>query len=108
LLFYFFNHQLVLLISNEKFAEYSHLLPMLTIAWSLYYLGQILTGFGFLVNKPQLYILPIVSSGTIATLSTFYLVHKFGINGVIWALGFAGLFYSVWCLIIAKRLMTTK
>ena len=104
-IFYFFHYQLVLLISNEKYADFSYLLPMLTIAWSLYYLGQMLTGFGMLVNKPNLYILPIIISGTMATFLTFFLSLKFSITGVIVALGITGVFFSAWCLIIAKRLI---
>jgi O-antigen/teichoic acid export membrane protein len=108
LTFHFFHRELVLLISNEKYIEYSYLLPLLTAAWSFYYFGQILSGFGFLVNKPKIYILPIVSSGILATAMTFFLVFKLGVIGLIWALGISGLFYTGWCLIIAKRLMTSK
>jgi O-antigen/teichoic acid export membrane protein len=108
LVFYFFHRQLVLLISNEKYAQYSSLLPMLTAAWSFYYFGQILSGFGFLVNRPNVYILPIVFSGLLATATTFFLVFKSGIIGVIWALGISGLFYAGWCLIIARRMMSAQ
>jgi len=105
LLFYFFNRQLVLLISNESYIEYAHFLPMLTAAWSLYYLGQILSGFGLLVNKPNLYIAPIISCGVLAIITTFYFASTAGIMGIIWALGITGLFYATWCMLIAKRLI---
>ena len=107
-IFYLFHHQLVLLISNDQYAQYSYLLPMLTVAWSLYYLGQMLAGFGMLINKPALYLRPIIISGALATIMTFSLSIKFGVVGVSVALGLAGLFYASWCLIIAKRLVTQK
>lgn len=107
-IFYLFHHQLVLFISNDQYAQYSYLLPMLTIAWSLYYLGQMLSGFGMLINKPTLYLRPIIISGVLATIMVFSLSIKFGVVGVTVALGLTGLFYSCWCLIIAKRLITKK
>ena len=108
LMFYFFHRQMVLLVSNEKYVKYSYLLPILTVVWSFYYFGQILSGFGLLVNKPKVYIMPIVSSGILSTILTFFLAFKFGVVGVIFALGITGLFYSGWCLIIAKRLINAQ
>jgi O-antigen/teichoic acid export membrane protein len=105
--FYLFHHQLVLLISNEEYAHYSYLLPMLTAAWSLYYLGQMLSGFGMLINKPNLYIRPILASGTLATIMAFSLAFKFSVIGVTFALSITGIIYTTWCLIIAKRLIST-
>lgn len=108
MLFYLFHHQLVLLISNEQYAHYSYLLPMLTAAWSLYYLGQMLSGFGMLINKPNLYIRPILVSGSLATIMTFALAFKFSLIGVTVALSITGLFYATWCLFIAKRIIAIK
>ena len=107
LVYYLFNRQLVLLISNENYVQYAYLLPMLTGAWSLYYLGQVLSGFGFLANKPKIYIKPIIFSGVLTTVATFYLASKSGILGIIWALGITGLFYAGWCLLIARRLIVS-
>jgi O-antigen/teichoic acid export membrane protein len=104
-LFYFFHRPLVLLISNENYVQYSYFLPMLTGAWSLYYLGQILSGFGLLANKPILYIKPILFCGILATITTFYLASIAGVLGIIWALGVTSLFYASWCMFIAKRLI---
>lgn len=106
--FSFYHRELVLLISNEKYVVYSELLPSLTGAWCLYYLGQILSGFGLMVNKPGVYLLPIVSSGVLATATTFFLGAKFGVQGVIWALGLSGLFYSSWCMIVVKKIISVN
>lgn len=108
LVFYLFHRPLVLLVSNQQYAAYSSLLPMLTASWSVYYLGQILSGFGFLANKPNVYILPIVCTGVLAVMTTFFLGYEFGIVGIIWALGITGCLYAGWCLMIAKRLMTVQ
>ncbi len=108
LLFTFSHRALVLLISNENFVAYSYLLPWLTGAWSLYYLGQILSGFGLLVNKPQIYLVPIVSSGILASSTVFILGSQFGIKGVIWAIGISCFFYASWCLLIAKNIISSN
>ena len=105
LLFYLFHRQIVLLISNQAYVSYSFLLPVLTGVWSIYYFGQVLSGFGFLANRPQLYILPIVFSGILATTASFGLASNFGIIGIIWALGISGCVYAAWCLFIAKKLI---
>jgi len=52
-----FHNKLILLISNVKFAEFSFLLPWVTGAWGLFYLGQVLSNFGMLANKTSVYIL---------------------------------------------------
>jgi O-antigen/teichoic acid export membrane protein len=105
LLFYLFHRPLVLFVSNENYVQYSNYLPMLTGAWSLYYLGQILSGFGLLANKPTLYIIPILFCGLLTTVTAFYLASIAGVLGIIWALGITGLFYASWCMLIAKRLI---
>lgn len=107
LIFYLFHRQLVLVISNSQYAEFSSLLPMLTAAWSLYYFGQILSGFGFLANRPHVYVFPIVCCGVLATAGTFALASKFGMIGIIWALGITGFIYAAWCLILAQKLLVS-
>ncbi len=107
-LFYIFHHQLVLMVSNQKYSEFSHLLPALTVSWSFYYLGQILCGFGLLSNKPGVYLLPIITSGILAAGAIFYLASGHGPLGVIWGLGGTGFIFASWCLIIARRLIISE
>ena len=104
-LFGVFHHPLVLLVSNSDYVTFSYLLPALTLSWSFFYLGEMLSGFGFLANKTGLYILPKLISGAIAASSTFYLSSRIGAPGVIWGLGVSGIVYAVWCAIIAYRLL---
>ena len=96
-----FHNYLVLLVSNEIFVEFSSLLPGLTCAWGFYYLGQTLSGFGLIANKPALYMPPIIFSGITAAFLTFILSKKFGMAGVVWGLGIAGFIYALWFMIIA-------
>lgn len=104
--FYFiFSQKLVLFISNINYIRYAYLLPWLTISWAFFYLGQMLSGFGLLINKPRVYILPIVVSGTIAAGLTFYLSSNSGPRGVVLGLGIAGLIHVIWCMAIAWKLL---
>ena len=107
LLFSQFHRPLVLFISNDQFVELSYLLPWLTAAWALYYLGQMLSGYGLLANRPHVYILPISVSGIIAAGLTFLLADTNGPVGVVLALGIAGGLYASWFLILAVRMITT-
>jgi len=104
-LIYLFHYDLVLFISNERFAQFSHLLPGLTIAWAFFCLGNILAPFGFLVNKTRIYIIPITVSGCLAVLMTFYFCRNYGPYGVVWGLGISRFVYAVWCVRIAIRII---
>ncbi|MFO7984547.1 MAG: hypothetical protein R6U38_01675 [Desulfatiglandaceae bacterium] len=103
IIFGIFNETLVVLVSNPKYVKFSHLLPGLTISWALFYLGETLTGFGLIAKNPRIYILPKLTSGTIAAAGTFYLSSKIGVPGVVWGLGVAGLVYALWCIMVAFR-----
>jgi O-antigen/teichoic acid export membrane protein len=104
LLFSVFHYPLVLLISNIQFAEFSFLLPWLTAAWALFYLGQVLSTFGMLANRPKSYIGPKLVSAIVAGISTFYLSARIGPVGVVWGLALAGFVYALWCSKIALKL----
>ena len=106
--FKFFNRQLVLLISNESYLELAYLLPWLCAAWAMFYLGQMLSGFGLLMQKPNMYVIPIIVCGMVAVLLVAYLSAKVGISGVIWGLGIAGCLYALWFLYIAIKLTRTR
>lgn len=103
--FALFHRSLILLISNVDFAKFSYLLPWLTLAWAFFYLGQLLTNFGMLANKPKIYIWPKILSALTVGSSTFYLSAKIGPVGVVLGLTFAGLIYAIWCLVIAIKMV---
>lgn len=99
-----FHRPLTLLISSARFVKFSYLLPGLTFAWALFFLGQLLTSFGMLLNRPQLYILPKALSGIAAGITTFYLCSRMGPEGVVWGLAIAGIVYSGFCIFIFFKL----
>lgn len=103
-LFGVFDRHLVVLVSNINYIRFSDLLPGLTASWALYYLGQMLSGFGLLANKPKIYIFPIILCGILAGITTFYLSARSGPVGVVWGLGISGFVYALWSMIIALRL----
>ncbi len=107
-LFALFHHPITLLISNEQFAGLSKLLPGLTLAWSLFHLGQVLTQFGLLMNKPKVYIAPKILASIITGLTTFYLAAKTGPPGVVTGLIVGGAIYGLWCGVICVNLITQK
>jgi len=104
-LFFLFHHSLVLLISNTQYAKFSFLLPWLTVAWGLFYLGQVLSTFGMLANNSKIYIMPKLVSAVVAGVGTFYLASKIGPVGIVWGLATAGFVYALWCTIIAWKVV---
>ncbi len=95
---------LVRLVSNPRYTAYSPLLPWLTLAWALYYLGHLLANFGLLANRPRIYMGPVVVSALIAAGATWALSAAVGPSGVVAGLAAAGAVYAVWCLVICIRL----
>lgn len=108
LLYSFFHRWLILTISSEQYTGYSGLLPWLTGIWALYYLGQMVSGFGLLANKPVLYMAPIIASGSLASVLTFLLSSKYGVIGVVWGLGVSCFVYAIWFSSIAFFLIRKK
>jgi O-antigen/teichoic acid export membrane protein len=94
------HDRIVHLVSNSQYAVYSYLLPWLTLAWALYYLGQMLSNFGLLVNRPGIYMGPVLVSAITSAIMTFGLSAAFGPPGVVAGLAVAGGVYAIWCLII--------
>ena len=103
--FSLFHQSLIILISNERFAMYSYLLPWLTLAWTLFYLGQLLISLGLVAKQTRSYILPKLVCSVVAFLGTFSLSANMGPVGIVLGLGIAGAIYAVWCGMIALKLL---
>ena len=99
-----FHSRIVLLMSNFKYVTFSALLPGLASAWALFYLGQVVSGFGLLAKRPKQYIFPILVSAFVAAVSTFFLSKHYGPEGVVWGLGISGFVYAAWFMGIGIRL----
>jgi O-antigen/teichoic acid export membrane protein len=107
-LFFFLHRQLILLVSSYAFVGYSYLLPGLTVAWGLFYLGQVLTQFGLLYNKSQSYIYPKIFTSLIALAGVSFFASRLGVAGVVWGLTLANLVYVMWCIVIFVNLKKSK
>ena len=99
-----FHHNLVLLISNAHFAEFSFLLPWVTGAWGFFYLGQVISNFCMVTNNTMSYIDTKIVAAVIAGISTFYFSARYGVAGVVWGIALAGFIYAFWCLVVAIKL----
>ncbi|MFZ5908151.1 MAG: lipopolysaccharide biosynthesis protein [Nitrospirota bacterium] len=104
LIFKYYHQELILLISNKHFTQYSQLLPGLTISWAFFYIGQLLTQFGLVRNIPRVYIVPKILTASFAGIGTFYFASSKGPSGVVWGIGIAGFMYFCFCLLIALKI----
>lgn len=98
------GENLVILISDPQYLRYADLLPWLTVGWSLFFLGQLLTGFGMLANRSREYVPVIFCCSLLAAVLCGYLSWRKGPAGVVWGLGVAGVLYAGWNLRIARRM----
>lgn len=98
--FFLFHRGIILLMSSPEYVGFSFLLPTLTISWALFYSGETLAAFGYMVKRPQIYVLPKLTCSIMAAVSSFYFSAKFGPTGVVWALMISSACYACWCAII--------
>jgi O-antigen/teichoic acid export membrane protein len=106
LIFTHFHRGLILMISSERYARFSYLLPALTGGWALFYFGQLVSGFGMVANKLKAFSWIKVLSSIIALGSTLYLVQRWGVVGLVWAILISGGVYALCSSFVAYRIMS--
>lgn len=91
-----FQEELVLLISRSAYAGYHDYLPAMGGAWGLYYLGVVLSGFGFVAEKTRIYLPSGLASAIVAAIGCLLGASAFGPKGVVIALWLSGSLYAAW------------
>lgn len=102
-----FGRQLILLVSNEEFILYWHILPVLCIGLGLFTIGQSLTTLGIIQNVPKIYLFPKVATGIIAVLSNIIFINYLGIMGIALSICFTSFFYLLVIIYINKKIRRT-
>jgi O-antigen/teichoic acid export membrane protein len=102
-----FCRQIVRIISNENYAELSYLLPWLVGAQVIYFTGEMVTSYGVLVNRLQIYLFPKIASTLIVAVLSLWLPNTDGPIGVVYALGIAGLVYTIWTCAISIKIFSS-
>jgi len=108
LIFVIFHRPLVSLISNKKYIEFSFFLPAVAFALAFYELGDILGSYGVLLNNPQAYLIPKITTSLVTAISIFLFSKWLGPVGIILGLNLAGALYTPWCFIVTLRLVRSK
>lgn len=91
-----FQEELVVLISRSAYAGYHAYLPGMGIAWGLYYLGVVLSGFGLVAETSRIYLPAGLVSAIVAAVGCFLGASAFGPQGVVAALWLSGGLYAAW------------
>ena len=94
---------IVRLVSDAPYVPMSSLLPGLTVAWGLFYLGQMLSQFGMLDLASAQYIPAKIGAAGLLAGSGIPLCAWFGPSGLLWAVAIAGAAYAGWCGVLAWR-----
>lgn len=103
IIFYFFSDILIMLILGDKFIEVSDLLPIVAIAATLFSLSNLIATFTFTKNRPNSMMFPNIFSSIIGTIITFFLIHKFSIEGAVAALVVFNIIYISLTIINTKK-----
>lgn len=91
-----FQEELVLLVSRSAYTGYHAYLPGMGIAWGLYYLGVVLSGFGLVAEKSRIYLPAGLVSAIVAAVGCFLGASACGPQGVVVALWLSGGIYAAW------------
>ena len=102
-IYFFFHNEIMVAMSNDKYSSSSNLIPLLTLTWALFYLGQLITCYGYVLCKPEIYIFPKISSSILALLGVIYFTYKYGVFGPIIGLTIAGVNYCLTTILATIR-----
>jgi O-antigen/teichoic acid export membrane protein len=91
----FMGREILLLISNSRFAQYWYILPFLCLGVGLFSVGQALTTRGMLWNVPQIYLFPKIASGVIAVIANILCLNLMGLDGIAVSVSVMGLIYMI-------------
>jgi len=100
----FFGYQIIMFVSDSKFVEYWHILPILCLGTGLFQVGQSLTVLGMLVNTPDKYLVPKICSGIFAVVANVFLIYYFGIVGAAISITFIGIIYLLLVLYVNNKI----
>jgi len=102
-IYFFFHNEIMVIMSNDNYSSSSNLIPLLTLTWALFYLGQLITCYGYVLCKPEIYILPKISSSILALLGIIFFTSKYGVLGPIIGLTIAGVYYCLTAILVTIR-----
>lgn len=91
-----FQEELVLLISRNAYIGYHAYLPGMGIAWGLYYLGVVFSGFGLVAERSRIYLPAGLVSAIVAAAGCYMGAFILGPKGVVAALWISGGIYAAW------------
>lgn len=78
----FFGDSLILLLSNSNYLYHINLLPLVCLGVGIFQLAQFYTTFGFIKNKPNIYLPSKLISGVIAVALNIYLINRYQLLGI--------------------------
>lgn len=94
----------IILLSNEHYAKYWYLLPLLCLGTGLFHVGQALCLRGLSLNLPHKYMFPKIVSGVLAVLLNILFVNLLGIHGIAVSVCVGGLLYLLMIAAVNMRI----
>ncbi|WP_028323451.1 lipopolysaccharide biosynthesis protein [Desulfatirhabdium butyrativorans] len=91
-----FQEELVVLVSRSAYTGYHVYLVGMGVAWALYYLGVVLSGFGLVAERSRVYLPAGFASAIVAAVGCFLGAFLLGPRGVVAALWISGGMYAAW------------
>lgn len=90
---FFWGDHLILLLSNNNYLYHTNLLPVLCLAVGIFQLAQFYTTFGFIKNKPKIYLTAKIVSGILAIVFNIYFINKYQLPGITLSLLLVSIIY---------------
>ena len=101
----FWGKEFIILISSQRYAVYSNLLPFLCAGTGLFYTGQALSSLGLSMNRPGKYIYPKIITGILSILLNYYLIKSIGIAGTAYTALIIGFIYLVYIALVNMNII---
>jgi O-antigen/teichoic acid export membrane protein len=104
LFFYFFHEEVVEIMTNNDYANYSKIIVYIVLALSLQKIGDFMAVKGFNLNKPSVYILPRLFQSLTLIIMALFLINNHGVYGIVYSLIASSVIYIMLMAVVNNKL----
>jgi O-antigen/teichoic acid export membrane protein len=90
------HREVIILLSRTRYTALSSLLPVMTLAWAMFFLAQAITQCGQVLNNTKAFMVPKSASTLLMGLCTYGMARVYGAEGIAWGMLTGGAVYVLW------------
>ena len=105
ILTFIWGKEIITLISSGDYLLYWYLLPVLVLGTGMFYIGQAQTLLGLALSLPKKYLAPKLFVGISSVGANYFLVSKFGLDGISYSILLMGFIYLLYIAVVNKQIL---